>query len=749
MTAGLALGRLAIRQSLGFAISLSLGFALAAPALAVPASSRLVHPAANSVELKPANAAPETRLKAAPAAKAPAKKAAPAARAPVAPSAVVAPAEAWTMGALGLQLTMVPALRRLKGEARFSLTPHASGLTHARLRLHPGLKVSRVDLNWRAARFTQRGEWLEVKLPSSPIGKAQAFTVFYAGRPLEQAGRARRQDLGHEGLMLHPQGRWFPAPEGAAPTSASVRLTVPVHWRAVAPSDKQTFDRGAQTYTFTFRDAPLAIAASHLRPYALQGLNAYLRPPVETGGKPAPASAWATTTADLARAQDVLEVFRARGVAASRLSGTLVELPADFAPLTLPFWQAMPRQPGGLSRWLAAAQWGLAVAATPLERQWLTQSLTAYSHDLMAERKGGQAGYRRAVAAHRAAYEAFLDAHPEADAALNRAIAPTGPAWQGVVVHKGALVWAQLREALGDEAFWDLLKAYQAGLSKGHGGWAAFQALGGRHADFLESWLTQPGLPAFRLREVAVTESEGAYQVTGRLVAANGAYALPLELALVAAEEVQRVKFETFGAEMPFHFVTTSKPMRLMVDPDERRPLRRRTHLVVSQGTAPAEGLIVYGTQGALDETAANLEAARAMQERLKRATADELPIKADTEVTEADRQRSLLLFGRPSTHLLADEWADQFPVRFMGDRGLWWQGRTYAGPDYGAVQIIANPAAPEQTVVLFAALHARGMAETLQYTRQGATFCLFDGDRVVSEGKTLCTFPDQEAVLY
>ena len=40
-------------------------------------------------------------------------------------------------------------------------------------------------------------------------------------------------------------------------------------------------------------------------------------------------------------------------------------------------------------------------------------------------------------------------------------------------------------------------------------------------------------------------------------------------------------------------------------------------------------------------------------------------------------------------------------------------------------------------------------MAETLQYTRQGATFCLFDGDRVVSEGKTLCTFPDQEAVLY
>lgn len=719
-------------------LSLALLAATSAPALALGGAT---HPGANSPELLPENIAPAKVAPIHPIQPTPA----PAAQ----PKAVPATQALWTMGALGLQLGLVPASRRLTGEARFSLTPRANGLKLVRLRLHPGLKVSRVDLNWRAARFTQRGEWLEVKLAGSASGKAQAFTVVYAGRPLEQSGRQRRQDLGNEGLLLHPQGRWFPAPENALPTSASVKLRVPAHWRAVATAAKQTFDRGPQTYTFSFGRSPMAIAASHLRVYPVGSLSAYLRPPAEAGAKPAPERAWAATEVELKRATGVLEIFRSRGVGAARLKGTLVELPGDFAPLSLPGWQAVPRQPGSLGRYFAAAQWGMPTAQTPLERQWLSASLTAYSRDLQAERWGGQAGYRQAVAAHRTAYEAFLDVHGATDAALDTAIAPNSPAWDGVVVHKGSLVWAQLRAALGEPAFWELLKAYQAGLAKGQGGWGALQALGGREVALLDSWLTQPGLPAYRLREVAVSESEGLFHVTGRLVALSGDYRLPIDLALVAADEVQRVSFETFDAEMPFHFTTTSKPMRLMVDPDERRPLRRRTHLVVAEGSAPPAGLIVYGTQGAPEEAAANLEAARAMQERLHRTAALTLALKADTEVTPADRQQSLLLFGRPSTNALAEEWSDQFPVRFMGDRGLWWQGRTYAGPTYGTVQIIANPDAPDQTVVLFASLQAKAMSESLQYTRHGATFCLFDGERVVAEGKTLRAFPDLEAVLY
>jgi aminopeptidase N len=323
-----------------------------------------------------------------------------------------------------------------------------------------------------------------------------------------------------------------------------------------------------------------------------------------------------------------------------------------------------------------------------------------------------------------------------------------------VVVHKGAMVWAQLRESLGDAGFWELLKSYRSGLSRGQAPWAAFEAAAGPAAGALDGWLTQSGLPGFKLRDVAVTEAEGGYQVSGRLVADGEGYTLPLELALVTADDLQRVRFQAFGAEMPFHFVTASKPLRLMLDPSEERPLRRRTTLHVAEGTAPADGVIVYGTQGRADEAAANQQAARAWAERLERNRGLTLPVKADTEVTEDDKQHSLLLFGRPSTNMLADEWADQFPVRFLKDdkgqdNALWWQGRTYTHPDFATVEIIANPAAPERTVVLFAALTARHMADTLAYTKENTTYCVFDGSHMVEAGQALCTFPDQDAVLY
>jgi hypothetical protein len=653
------------------------------------------------------------------------------------------------MPAMDLHVGLLPAKHVMRAEARFSLVPQAAGLKVIRLRLHPGLKVSRVDLNWKPVRHSRQGEWLEIKLGAYTPGKPLALTVGYAGRPYEKLQGHRRQDLGPEGLMLHPEGRWFPAPEGARPAKATVRLVVPAHWRALAPAAKQEFDRGPQAYRLTFQNQPLAIAASHLRAYPVSGLTAYLRPAGEAGARPAAASAWNAAAAELARAQSVLEMFRAHGVGGAKLSGTIVELPADFAPLDLGAWEARPQEPGGLGRSLLTAQWGLSAGATPLERQWLSAGLAAYSDDLLAERRGGQAGYRQAVAKRRAAYEAFLDAHPTQDVAIDRAIAPGSVAWHGVVANKGAFVWAQLREAMGDPAFWAMLRAYQAGLATNRGGWAGFEAAAGPAAGWAHGWLTRPGLPSVKLRDVAVTEVDGVFQVTGHVASDENTPPVGLELALVAADEVQRVKFQTFGPEAPFHFVTSSKPLRLMLDPNHERPLRRRAHLIMPQGAVPADGLIVYGTQGGADEAAANEQAARAMQERLKRSHHVELPIKADVELSDEDRKHSLLLFGRPGTNAITDELADQFPVRFMPGNTLWWQGRTYGGPEMGTVQIVANPADPEQTVVLFAALSAKGMADTVQFSQAPATFCIFSSGRLIEQGKALNTFPDLDAVLY
>jgi hypothetical protein len=294
-----------------------------------------------------------------------------------------------------------------------------------------------------------------------------------------------------------------------------------------------------------------------------------------------------------------------------------------------------------------------------------------------------------------------------------------------------------------------VLKRYQAGLAQGQPAWTAFQAAAGEHAAWLDAWLYQSGLPAFRLLDVAVSGEEGAYQVSGKLVPDGTLAAMPVELALVTLDQVQHLRFTAFGPEMPFTFVSETRPIRLMLDPSGALPLRRRDTLLVPQGAAPKDGLIVYGTTGTPDETAANMEAARAMADRLARRQKLEVPVKADNELTADDRKRSLLLFGRPATNALTEEWADQFPVRFLAGKGLWWQGRTYTQPDFGTVQIIANPDAPDHTVVLFAALSAKHMADTLEYTHEASTFCVFDGGHVVEAGRALNTFPDQDAVLY
>lgn len=665
---------------------------------------------------------------------------------PVRPAAKPQP-PAWRMPALSLHMGLVPAGRKLRAEARFTLVPPTPGLKTVRLRLHPGLSVTRVDVQWRPARYTRQGEFLDVKLGPYAPGQSLALTVGYAGRPLEGAPGNRRQDVGSDGLFLHPAGRWYPSLPGISPAASTVRLIVPPTWRAVSPSGNQAFDRDTQTYRFEFaQNEPLVVAAGRFKQVPYSGATAYMRLASKANA--------GAVSAELKRGAAVMDFYKAHGVFVPRLAGTVVELPPDFAPLALPRWQARPQQPGGLARWLAASQWGLGSHVSPLERQWLSESLGAFTDDMMAERQGGAAAYRRAVAAHQQAYQAFLARMPEADKPLSSAIAPNAPAHEAVVRHKGAMVWAQLRESLGEAGFWELLKGYRAGLSRGESPWVAFQGAAGPAAASLDGWLTERGLPAFHLRDVAVSEAEGGFQVTGKLVADHDGFALPLELALVTADDVQRVRFSAFGPEMPFHFVSASRPLRVMLDPSGERPIARRTTLRVAEGTAPADGLIVYGTGGSPDEAAANQEAARAWAERLKRNEKLELPIKADTEVTEEDKQRSLLLFGRPSTNALADEWADQFPVRFLKDdkgqdHALWWQGRTYTHPDFATVEIIANPAAPERTVVLFAALTAKHMADTLAYTKENTTYCVFDGNRLVEAGQALCTFPDQDAVLY
>lgn len=636
-----------------------------------------------------------------------------------------------------LSIGLVPASRLMRALARLSLTPQVAGLSELKLRLHPGLKVSRVTINQRPVKFARSGEAIAIAWPKLyKIGQKAVVGVLYAGRPQEVLNQMTLQDVGPEAVVLHPKGRWYPTLPESTPAPAAVEVSVPPRWQVAGPAGRVS--GRAQLYKLDFsQPGPLAIVAGPYQVYQAAGLTTYTFPKT-------------TVASELTRGSALLGLYRAQGLDIGRTS-TLIELPESFRSVVLPGWQARRRQESGLDAWVAQAQWTPAnpAASAQVERQWLGAALVSFTRDLLAEKAGGKAAYQAAMRRHLHAYQEFLRQHPTADAPLNQAIAPDSPAWEAVVEHKGALIWGLVREALGDEAFWRALSQHHGRLATNTATLAAFQADTGRTTDFLNSWTSQPGLPVLKVRDVQVTEAEGRFQVSGTLVQKGPVFRVPLELLVIGQETNQRVAFESFAGEMPFHFVTDSRPMRVTLDPRETQPLWRQTDLLIPEGVTPVDGVLVYGTLGTAEVTQANLAAARTLQERLRKTKNVYLPIRSDTEVSAEERKRSLLLFGHPGTNAIAAELADQFPVRFPEGKAIWWQGRTFTHPSHGTVQVIANPADPNQTVTLFAGLSPKATAATLKYTERLATFCVFEENAVIEEGRTMRAFPDLEAVLY
>lgn len=729
------------------AVTLSLTLALLAASFGQPAEATLGGPGGMlPVDGRSPVAKPVPKRQARPArpvrrAKPPAKKVPPPPALPPSAPVVLVPADPnapFAMASTHLSIGLLPSSRSLRALARLTLTPQAAGLETLKLRLHAGLKVTRVTVNQRPVRFVRSGEALTVAWPKAyKVGQKAVVGVVYAGRPQEVLNQKTLQDVGPDAVVLHPKGRWYPTLPESRPTPASVEVSVPPRWQVAGPASRVS-GRGQRFKLDFAQPGPLAVVAGPYQVFHTAGLTTYTFPKT-------------TVVSELSRGAALLSLYRSRGLSLGGATSTLIELPENFRAVVLPGWQARVRTPGGLDEWVALAQWTPAnpAASARVEQQWLGTSLVHFTQDLLAEKAGGKAGYANAMKRHLDQYQEFLRRRPTADVPLNQAIAPGAEAWEPVVGHKGALIWGMVRDAIGDVALWEALKQHQARLATNTATLTAFHEQTGRPTAFVYSWLANAGLPVLKLRGVQVQEEEGRYQVSGTLVQRGPAFQVPLEMLLVGQEANQRLTFQSFAGEMPFHFVTESRPLRLAVDPRETAPVWRQTDLLIAEGVSPIDGVLVYGTLGTTEETQANLAAAREFQERLRKTKNLYLPIRSDQEVPAEERRRSLLLFGHPGTNALAAEFADQFPVRFPERKAIWWQGRTYTRPQHGTVQVIANPADPNQTVVLFAGLSPKATAATLAFTERLATFCVFEGDEVLAEGRTMRPFPDLGVVLY
>jgi hypothetical protein len=119
----------------------------------------------------------------------------------------------------------------------------------------------------------------------------------------------------------------------------------------------------------------------------------------------------------------------------------------------------------------------------------------------------------------------------------------------------------------------------------------------------------------------------------------------------------------------------------------------------------PEKALIVYGT---LKEKSAQREAASRLARLIARRWSNQdIPIKADTDATDADlKEHHLLLIGRPDSNAVLARVAKGLPVTF-GPASFVLRDETYAHPGSAVVAAGSNPLNPRYSVVAYAGLSA------------------------------------------
>ncbi len=187
----------------------------------------------------------------------------------------------------------------------------------------------------------------------------------------------------------------------------------------------------------------------------------------------------------------------------------------------------------------------------------------------------------------------------------------------------------------------------------------------------------------------------------------------------VSAAQFQQFLARRSGQSLDDFFTQWLTQSGLPAD-EQSNTLRSITpHTIFSFDGELEQSLIVYGTQ---NERVANLEAARELQQALIRRKHNYgPPIKADTEVTEAERKsHHLVLIGRPDTNTLVAAMQAALPVHFTA-HSFAWRGKRYANPQSGVLIAMANPDNPRYSSVVVAGLDPLGTILVTQPYADGA----------------------------
>ncbi|WP_330337685.1 M1 family metallopeptidase [Streptomyces sp. NBC_00557] len=408
-----------------------------------------------------------------------------------------------------LDVAYAPGTGRLDG--RTTLTARATrNLSSFDLDLQQ-LRITRVDVNGRRARFTRDGDEITVT-PRQSLHRGRKFTVTvtYGGVPQPLGGPIV---FGSKyGWMKTPDGvfvacepnaasTWFPSSDHPSDKATyDIRIRAPKGLTAVSNGRLlSTYDKGGSTYTRWRESRPMA---TYLATATIGKFD------VRTGRTPGGIPVYVAIDPVLKNSNGV-DVYAVTAAATDYWSkvfgpypfeetGAIVDdMPEAGFSLEVqskPAYSAV-RNETTIVHELAHQWFGDSVSVARWKDIWLNEGFATYAQWLWAEHQGTRSAHDSFLAAYNAlpATSSFWQikvADPQRDTMFASA-----------VYERGAMTLQMLRERIGDKAFFRLLPAWTGLHRYGNADTAGFVRLaervsGQRLDDLFRTWLFTTGKPA-------------------------------------------------------------------------------------------------------------------------------------------------------------------------------------------------------------------------------------------------------------
>lgn len=416
------------------------------------------------------------------------------------------------------------------------------------------------------------------------VGSEQAFKFKFEGVLEKQrfsfgeSSKPVPTFIDDDGAYLLSSGKWFPtyryALDGAL---TDVSVTVPLGFSVVAPGKLASVDTKGASETFRWKsESEISRVSVSIGRFAEKTdsdgsvqVRTYLTEEYRN-----------REGEILDQAKKILRFYTTAFGPYPRQTLTLVQLDgaalderANAGLVFLPerLLKSKTLDLADLARRIAYQWWGYSVVYASSHDAWLSDGFAYYSAALYLKSIDDNL-YQTEMA--RLATLA-LKYEKKAPIGQGLQIGVGTPEYESIVAGKGAWVLQMLRTLVGDEAFTKSLREFVHKFSGRSATTADFASLVGAASSkdlnwFFAQWIDNIGIPEVSVDYVVYKRKDGTFKITGKVQQPLDLFRMPLDIAVETKGKQEQKTINLAGKTTNFTILTETKPVRIIIDPENK-----------------------------------------------------------------------------------------------------------------------------------------------------------------------------------